>query len=322
MEHLTLGKTSLAVSPLCLGTMTFGSQTDEATAGSMVDSCLDAGINFIDTANKYNDGLSEEILGRLLKGRRDSIVLASKVFGKMGDGPDESGLSRVAVTRAVEDSLRRLQTDHLDLYYLHQPDYDVPLQESLSAMDDLIRAGKIRYVAASNYAAWQICQALWMAQARDLTPFSVMQPMYNVLARGIEQEFLPMCKEFELGTVVYNPLAGGMLTGKHDRSGPIAGTRFDGNQQYVDRYWNSTNFDLVDRLQDAAQQCGRTLISVALNWILHHSPVDCIILGASKTSHLQQNLAAASEGPLPSEILGTCDDVWRAARGDSPVYNR
>lgn len=322
MEQRTLGKTSLSVSPLCLGTMTFGAQTDESVAASMVDACLEAGINFVDTANKYNEGRSEEILGRILKGRRDRVILASKVFGKMGDASDQSGLSAAAIARAAEDSLRRLQTDHLDLYYLHQPDYGVPLQETLIAMDKLVRAGKIRYVAASNYAAWQVCQGLWIANSNDLAPLSVMQPMYNLLARGIEQEFLPMCKEFGLGTVVYNPLAGGLLTAKHRPAGPIAGTRFDGNQQYLDRYWKAGNFELVERLKAVAQQHGRSLVSVALNWILHHSPVDCLILGASQMEHLTQNLAAATEGPLAPEVVTACEDVWQTARGDTPVYNR
>ncbi len=302
--------------------MTFGSQTDEVTAASMVDACLGGGINFIDTANKYNDGRSEEILGRILKGRRDKVILASKVFGKMGDGPDESGLSRSAIVRAVDDSLRRLQTDHLDIYYLHQPDYDVPLEESLGAMDQLRRAGKIRSLGASNYASWQICRAIWLAEKHDYEPVAVMQPMYNVLARGIEQEFLPMCHEFGLGTVVYNPLAGGLLTGKHNSVAPIAGTRFDGNQQYLDRYWNSTNFDIVEQLRQACQDAGRTLVGVALNWILHHSPADCLILGASKMEHLQQNLKAIEEGPLEPEVVQACEQLWRAVRGDSPVYNR
>jgi aryl-alcohol dehydrogenase-like predicted oxidoreductase len=322
VQQIPLGKTPLNVSRLCLGTMTFGSQTDEATAASMVDASLDAGINFIDTANKYSDGLSEEILGRILSGRRDKIVLASKVFGKMGDAPDQSGLSEAAIMRAVEESLQRLQTDHLDLYYLHQPDYAVPLEESLAAVDRLVRAGKVRCIGASNYAGWQICRAMWLADKNNFEPVTVMQPMYNTLARGIEQEFLPMCKEFNLATVVYNPLAGGLLTGKHNSSAPIGGTRFDGNRQYLDRYWNQTNFDVIERLRTACQESGRTLVSVALNWILHHSPADCLILGASKMEHLQQNLPVAEEGPLTPEIVSACDDAWHGVRGDSPIYNR
>ncbi len=194
--------------------MTFGSQVDESAAMRIVDRCLDLGVNFFDTANVYNNGASEAIVGKALKGRRDKLVLASKVRGKMGDGADENGLSRAAITRGIEDSLRRLQTDYLDLYYLHQPDYAVPIEESLEAMDRLVKQGKVRYAASSNYSGWQVCQMQWIAAKNAYKPATVTQPMYNLLARGIEQEYLPMCKEFGVSTVVYNPLAGGMLTGK------------------------------------------------------------------------------------------------------------
>src|SRR5687767_6766759 len=210
METRILGNTNLRVSRVCLGTMTFGAQTDEATALQMVNRCLDRNVNFLDTANVYNAGASETILGRALKGRRDRIVLASKVAGKMGPDPDQAGLSRTAIMRAVEESLRRLATDYLDLYYLHWPDYTVPLEESLEAMGQLVREGKVRHVAVSNYAAWQIVRLLWIAEQKRLPAVQVTQPMYNLIARGIEPELLPMCREFGIGTVVYNPLAGGI----------------------------------------------------------------------------------------------------------------
>jgi len=313
------------VSRACFGTMTFGAQVDEASAASIVDACLDAGINFFDTANVYNAGESEAILGRLIKGRRDRIVLASKVRGKMGDGADQQGLGRAAILRAIDDSLRRLQTDYLDLYYLHQPDYGVPVEETLEAMDRIVRAGKVRYPATSNYAAWQVVQLLSICEKHGYRPPFVSQPMYNLLARGMEQEYVPMCKEFGVSTVVYNPLAGGLLTGKQNREQPEAGTRFANPQtsrMYMDRYWHAAYFDAVERLREAATEAGRSLVSVALNWLLHHTKTDCIILGASKLEQLKHNLKALDDGPLPAETLGACDQAWEGLRGVTPKYNR
>jgi aryl-alcohol dehydrogenase-like predicted oxidoreductase len=322
METRTLPKTNLTVSRVCCGTMTFGAQADEAASVAMVDYCLDQGITFFDTANVYNQGASETILGKALKGRRDRVVLASKLAAKMGPDPDQAGLSRAAILRGIDDSLRRLQTDHLDLYYLHWPDYSVPLEESLEAMGQLQQAGKIRHVAASNYSSWQMTRMLWLAEQKKLPPVHVAQPMYNLLSRGIEQEFLPMCKEFGVATVVYNPLAGGILTGKQKFEAPQTGTRFDKNQAYLDRYWHEANFNAVQELAAAAGAAGRSLISLALNWVLHHTPVDCMILGASRLSQLQENVRAISEGALSAETVATCDRVWQKLRGPSPSYNR
>lgn len=302
--------------------MTFGGQTDETEATRIVDHCLDAGVNFLDTANVYNKGESEAILGRILRGRRSRVVLASKVRGKMGDGPDESGLSKAAIVRAIDDTLRRLGTDYLDLYYLHQPDYTIPLGESLDAIDQLVRAGKVRWPASSNYAGWQVCRMLWLAETNGYKPAWVTQPMYNLLARGIEQEYFPMAKELGVSTVVYNPVAGGLLTGKQPREAPIPGTRFDKNQLYLDRYWHPAYFDAVDRLRQIAASAGRSLVSLALNWLLHHSPADCLILGASRAGQIAENLRAAEEGQLPEETVAACDQVWADLRGITPKYNR
>lgn len=322
MELRTLGNTNLRVSRACLGTMTFGAQTDEATARAMVELSLERGINFIDTANVYNAGAAESILGRILAGKRDQVVLASKCAGRMGPGADESGLSRAAIQRAVEDSLRRLQTDHLDLCYLHWPDYRVPLEESLEAMDALVQAGKVRQVAASNFASWQLCRMLWLAGEKGLPAVTVTQPMYNLIARGIEAELLPYCREFGIGTVAYNPLAGGLLTGKQRFEAPLPGTRFDRNQAYLDRYWHEQNFSAVQDLAATARAGGRTLVSLALNWALHHTPIDCVIIGASQLAHLEENLRALEEGALPAETVGAIDRVWARLRGPSPRYNR
>ena len=238
METRTLVHTDLTVSRACFGAMTFGSQTDEATAARMVDLCLDRGVNFFDTANAYNGGRSESILGGILKGRRDRVVIASKLGNKTGFPPDAAPLSRRSVLANIDATLERLETDHLDIYYLHLPDYATPIEETLAAMDEVVRAGKVRYPAISNFAAWQAAQGLRIAEKQGYRPPYVSQPMYNLLARGIEQEYVPFCKEYGVSMVVYNPLAGGLLTGKQNRERPTAGTRFDSNQMYLDRYWH------------------------------------------------------------------------------------
>jgi aryl-alcohol dehydrogenase-like predicted oxidoreductase len=322
MDRRTLKHTDLAVSRFCFGTMTLGKPLDQAGTNQVIDRCIDAGINFFDTANMYNAGVAESLLGNALKGRRDKIVLASKVFFKMGEEPDQHGLSCKAILRAIDESLTRLRTDYLDLYYLHAPDHTVPIDESLEAMESLVKQGKVRHPACSNYAGWEAVQMLWIAKDRGWHPPYVSQPMYNLLARGIEQEYLAMCKEFGVSTVVYNPLAGGLLTGKHRPDAVIPGTRFDNNKLYKDRYWHEQYFNAVERLRQIAQSAGRSLVSLSLNWLLHHTASDVVILGASSLRQLNENLAAAEEGPLPEDVLKACDQVWQDLRGPLPVYNR
>ena len=302
--------------------MTFGGQTDESTSVQMVERCLDAGVNFFDTANVYTGGTSETMLGRAIKGRRHRIVLASKVSNKVGDASDQKGLSRSAIRRGIDDSLKRLETDYLDLYYMHLPDYSTPIEESLAAMDELVKEGKIRHVAQSNYAAWQVAQMQAIAEKNHYQPVVVSQPMYNLLARGIEPELLPMSKEFGIANVVYNPLAGGLLTGKHNPAEPIRGSRFDKNKMYQDRYWHQDDFSAVEAVRGISQKSGRSMVSLALCWLLHHTAIECVILGASKLEQLQQNLAAAEEGPLDAETLAALDQVWERLRGVTPKYNR
>jgi len=322
MEARKLGHTKLTVSRICFGTMTFGSQMEEAEAHRTLDYCVDHGINFIDTANVYNRGESEKITGKWLARNRNKVILATKVRGKMGEAPDEQGLSKRAITMAIDASLQRLQTDHVDLYYLHQPDYGVPIEESLEAMESLVKSGKIRYPASSNYSSWQVTEMLWLAGTHSYVPATVTQPMYNLLARGIEQEYLAMAKHFGLATCVYNPLAGGLLTGKHHRDKPQPATRFDNNQMYLDRYWHPAYFDAVDKLSQIAASAHRSLISLSLNWILHHTPADCVILGASRLEQLKQNLSLLEDGALNTATVEACDQIWRDLRGITPKYNR
>ena len=323
MEMRTLGRTDLKVSRLSMGAMTFGSQVSEEDAVRIVDRCLDYGINFYDTANVYNRGMSETILGLALRGRRHQVVLASKVRGKMGEEPDDVGLSRAAIRKAIDGSLKRLGTDHLDLYYLHLPDWETRIEETLGAMDELVTEGKIRYPAVSNYASWQMVQMLWHSENHGFVPASVSQPMYNVLARGIEQEYLACCREFRIAVVAYNPLAGGLLTGKHlPEAPPAAGTRFDGNEMYLERYWHPAYFHAVQKLQTIALQAGLSPVALAFRWLLSQSQVDSVILGASRISHFEENVAACEGPPLDQEILRQCDAVWEELRGVTPHYNR
>lgn len=302
--------------------MTFGTQADESESVRILDHALNSGINFVDTANIYGNGASEKVLGKALKGRRDQIVLASKVSGPMNDGSNDGGLSRAAMNQSLENTLRRLQTDYLDIYYLHQPDYSVPLEETLETLDRMIQDGKVRFPASSNFASWQVCRMLGIAEKQRYRPARITQPMYNLVARGVEQEYVPMAKDLGVSIIAYNPLAGGLLTGKHKVSQPAEGSRFVANQVYRDRYWNASYLQAVDQLADIALRAGRSLISMALGWLLHHTPTSCVILGASRKEQLEVNLAAIQDGPLPVGTIEECDAVWERLRGCTPKYNR
>ncbi len=319
---ISLKNTALQVSRICFGTMTFGGQTDEAEAARLVQSCFDRGINFFDTANNYTNGASETILGRVLGARRKDIILASKVSNPVGDAPDLQGLSRPAILRCVEDSLRRLGTDYLDIYYLHLPDRKTPIEETLATMNDLIEQGKVRYIASSNYSGWQMAEMFAICEKNGWQRPWLAQPLYNLVARGLEQEYLEMSARFGVSNIVYNPLAGGLLTGKHRREAPDAGSRFDNNAMYLNRYWHEETLLAVERLKIAAAKEGRSLISASLNWLLHHTPVDCAILGASRPGNLEENLSTLADGPLSPEFLTTADSVWKQLRGSTPQYNR
>jgi len=326
MDYRQLHRTELRVSRLCFGTMTFGKPVDQICATSMVDRCINAGINFFDSANQYQYGGAESMLGNALRGKRKEVVLSTKVQHKMGDGPDDSGLSKRAIFRAVEDSLRRLQTDYLDIYYLHQPDYKVPIEETLDAMNTLVRQGKVRYMATSNYASWQVCEMHWIAEKNNYQAPAIAQPMYSLIARSIEQEFLPMAKRLGISTIMYNPLAAGLLTGKHDPKKFTPGGRFDhafwGTPLYQERYWHPQDFCAVEQLKKVAAAAGRSLPSLSFNWLLHHTASDGIVLGASRMEQLEENLKACNEGPLSPETVKACDAVWKDFRGPSPIYNR
>jgi aryl-alcohol dehydrogenase-like predicted oxidoreductase len=322
MKHVTLSGTDLQTSQVVLGTMTFGSQVDLGEARNMVHTCLDRGISLFDTANAYNEGRSEEILGQLVKDRREQVLIATKVGNPMGSDPTDAGLNRAAIFEAIDASLERLQTDYVDVYYLHKPDWSTPIEESLEAMDALVRAGKIRYGATSNYAAWQMAEMLWLAERNGWQPLLVSQPMYNLVARRLDDEYAAFSKSCGLSNIAYNPLAGGLLTGKHQpEASPQPGSRFT-MENYRERYWNAAQFAAVARLGDLAAEAGLTLVELSFRWLLSRPLVDAVLLGASSLEQLWSNLAACEETALNEELATACDEVWQELRGAAPNYNR
>jgi len=306
MLHVRLGRTGLPVSRLCLGTMTFGLQCDEPASVAILNRAAEGGITFLDTADAYplggtaeTVGLTEEILGRWLRGRRQDFVVATKCFGATGPRPWDRGLSRKHILDALDASLKRLQTDYVDLYQAHHPDPDTPIDETLRAFDDVVRAGKARYVGCSNYAAWQTAQALGRSDVLGLARFETVQPRYNLLFRQMERELFPFCADEGLAVIPYNPIAGGLLSGKHRRdAGPTAGTRFTlgtAARRYQERYWHEREFDTIEALRGLAAEAGMSLVQLAVAWVLANPVVTAPIVGASRPEQLDDLLAAAGK---------------------------
>ncbi len=326
MKYRKLGKTGLKVSEICLGTMTFGNQIDEVESAKLIRWTIDAGINFIDTADMYVDGRTEEIVGKALKGVRQSVVLATKV-GTWKSGPDinDTGLSRKHIMDAIEGSLRRLGTDYVDIYYTHMPDNTTPIEETLRALDDLIHQGKVRYVGCSNYPAWQLGKALWVSDSNNLARFDCIQPPYNLITRGIEDELLPLCNSEGVGMCVYNPMAGGLLSGKHDPNRlPPEDTRFGNKRQgksYTDRYWLPGNFEAIARFKEIAEKHGHSMPRFSLAWVLNNPAITSIICGANSIKQLEENIGAV-EITLTEEELKVCDEVWHQLRPPRFSYSR
>jgi aryl-alcohol dehydrogenase-like predicted oxidoreductase len=323
MEFRRLGRSGLKVSALCLGTMTFGSQAGREESYAIMDTAVEAGVNFFDTADMYplpssyeTGGVTEEIIGDWLRERRqrDRIVLATKCYAATSPEPNDSGLSRKHILDAVDASLRRLKTDYIDLYQAHRDDPNTPLEETLRAFDDLVRAGKVRYIGASNYSAWRLAKALWTSDRLSLERYESIQPRYNLLYREIEAELVPLCLEERVGIIAYNPLAGGFLTGKHRRDqGPVEGSRFTlggtTGQLYQGRYWHESHFDAVDRLKAFFEPRGQSLVTTAVAWVLRQPGITAAIIGASHAAQLQDSLAAVG-ATLDDEALEVLDQVW------------
>lgn len=309
MRYKRLGRTGLKVSEVALGCMTFGEQANEKESQLIIDQALESGVNFFDTADVYTETRSETILGKGLKGRRHETVIATKVFGRVGEAQNDHGLSRKHIMDAVDNSLRRLQTDYIDIYQVHRWDPETPITETMETLNDLVRAGKVRYLGCSNFAAWQLCKALWVSDVHGLARFDSIQPRYNLLSRDIETELLPLCQAEGVGVIIYNPLAGGLLTGKHLQGNePAPNTRFSLRRLYMDRYWSDENFDRVERFKVLIGTTGKSMVHVAVGWTLANPAVTSAIVGVSSVGQLTENLKAA-EQPLTSGELEACSTL-------------
>lgn len=325
MNYRPLGRTGVKVSELCLGCMMFGMRTEAADAYAIIDRAIDAGINFLDTANVYSRGKSEEITGEALKrnGKRNSIVLATKVHGTMDDDdPNAAGNSRRHIIEQCEASLKRLQTDHIDLYQIHRPQSDIPIDETLRALDDLVRAGKVRYIGTSTFAAWQMVESLWAAEKLATNRFICEQPPYNILDRRIEREMIPVAQAYGYAIIPWSPLAGGLLTGKYRRNtAPPADTRFghmSDNPNLAKRY-NETIFDVTDGLEPIAKSKGCTMAQLSLAWVLGRPALTSPIIGPRTMEQLEDNLAAVSV-QLGNDDLSAIDALVPPGHSVSPFY--
>jgi 1-deoxyxylulose-5-phosphate synthase len=319
MDHARLGRSGLQVSRLCLGTMTFGLQSDEATGIAVMDKAAEAGVDFFDTSDAYplggdlaTRGRTEEIIGRWMTGKRDRFILATKCFAPTGPAPMDGGNSRRHIMSAVEASLRRLNTDYIDLYQLHGYDKNTPIDETLSTLDDLVHAGKVRYIGCSNFLTYQIVRAVGRSETLRLVRFDSVQPRYNLLFRQIEREMLPFCAEDEVGVIPYNPIAGGLLSGKHQRtSPPPEGSRFTlgtAGPRYQERYWHERMFDTVEEVRKLADQAAVPMVTLSVAWVLANKAITAPIIGASRPDQLDASLAAVSY-VLDPDLRQQLDDL-------------
>jgi 1-deoxyxylulose-5-phosphate synthase len=323
MEHIRFGRTGLKVSRLCLGTMTFGYQSDRTTSFEIMDAALEAGITFFDTADAYPLGgpiemlgRTEELVGEWMRGRRQHVIVATKCFFPTGPSPWDAGNSRINIMRAVEDSLRRLGTDHIDLYQVHSWDPQTPIDETLSAMDDLVHSGKVRYVGCSNTLAYQLARSIGRSEVLGVSRFESVQPRYNLLFRENERELFPLCAEEQVAVIPYNPLAGGLLTGKHHTGEPTEGTRFTlGNAagRYQERYWHQRMFDSVEAIRAVAEDCGIPMTTLAMRWVLANPVITSPILGASRPDQLEASVKAL-DAPLPHDVKQRLDEITHEYR--------
>ncbi|MCD6286372.1 MAG: aldo/keto reductase [Anaerolineae bacterium] len=325
METVRLGKSGLKVSNICLGTMTFGAGADETMAFKLMDRFVELGGTFLDTANVYSGGVSEETVGRWIKTRgvREEIVLATKVYGGTGPGPNERGLSRIHIQHAVEASLKRLQIDAIDLYQIHRWDVESEPEETMEALNDLVRQGKVRYIGCSNLKAWQLSTYLNIAKENSYSRFISIQPLFSALNRSIENELLPFCNRLGMGVIPYNPLAGGVLTGKYRRDAPLPeSTRLSDNAGYRRRYYTEHMFDIVESFVEAAAAHGVTPAQLALAWVRADPRITSPIIGARNLTQLNDTLGKLDFTLTPKEraaIPAVLPGRWV---GKDPVYDR
>ncbi len=307
MEHRNLGRSGLKVPVLGLGANNFGWWADERASAEVINHALEIGINYIDTADMYDNGRSEEYIGRILRGRRADVLIASKFAMPMGEGINDRGGSRWYVTRALEASLGRLQSDYIDLYQMHTPDPTTPIEETLRTLDDLVKAGKVRYIGCSNFAGWQLSDALWVSRVNNLNSFVTVQPKYNLMERQVEQELVPCCKAHGIGVIPWGPLAGGFLTGKFPRGvkPPAAGPGARPPKIFIPLYsgiMTDANWDRLGKLDAYAKSRGRNVSELAIAWLLSHPWVSTVIAGATRPEQLDANLAGAGWKLTPEEV--------------------
>lgn len=292
MEYKTLGRAGVKVSPLCLGTMMFGGPTNEEDSIRIIHRALDAGINFMDTANVYNDGESERVIGKAVRSNREKWVIATKVHGSMGDDVNQSGSHRVNIMSAVEASLQRLGTDYIDVYYLHRWDVSTRIAESLRALDDCVRQGKVRYIACSNFEAWRVCEALWTSEKLGLEEFVCVQPLYNIVNRDAEVELLPFCQKYGVGVVPYSPLARGVLSGKYlvGQAPPKGSRAARKDRRILQTELREESYEVARQLKPLADAHGKTLTQFALAWVLANPLITSAIIGPRTMEQLEDNL--------------------------------
>lgn len=310
---------------LVLGTMTFGDTVDVGVARTMVDTALAAGITSFDTANGYAAGRSEQMLGEVLGRRREAVTIATKAGIYPGDAGGSPLLSREGLRSSLEASLRRLGTDHVDIYYLHQPDRSVPVEETVAALGDFVKEGKVRTIGVSNFAAWQIADIFTACDALGTPRPILAQQLYNLVARRIEAEYVEFATTKGLATIVYNPLGGGLLTGRHSLDAVPTEGRFGTSalsEMYRDRYWNASTFAAIAALGAIGADAGITLPELSLRWLLSKPVVSAVLLGGSRPHQLEANIAAAQDGSLPDDVVAACDEAGLALAGSMPGYNR
>ena len=303
MEYKQLGRQGVRVSPICLGTMMFGGQTEEALSIEIMHKAIDLGINFFDTADMYNAGESEVLVGKALADRRDQVVLATKGRQKVGDGPNDYGSGRIHMMRAVEASLRRLNTDYIDIYYDHAPDYTTPIEETLRAMDDMVRSGKVRYIACSNFRAWRLCESLWTSERHNLERFACVQPLYNIVNRDPEVELFPLCREHGLGVVCYSPLARGVLTGKYlpGAEHPADSRAARGDVRMQQAELREASFHVAQSLKEYCDGRNQSLSQFALAWCLANPNLTSVIIGPRTMEHFDDNLGCLDIEVTPED---------------------
>lgn len=324
MARVRFGRSGLKVHPLCFGTMTLGGEVDEGTSFALLDTVIEKGLNFIDSANMYQDGKTETIIGKWLTSRnnREQIILSSKVRYRYLDDPETEGLTPRVIERELHRSLKRLNTEYLDIYFLHQPDDDTPLEITWQCLDRLARQGKFRYVGLSNFASWQIVDAIQLARGNGWIQPTVIQCMYNLIARYPELELFPMCESFDLGVCNYNPLAGGLLTGKYGVQNSAAKGRMSHNDMYRQRYWDDRQRRAAMELADIAHHHGRTPVELAIQFCLTQSAISTVILGATRVEQLKQSIAALDKPSLSEDEIIQCDKLWKQLSGPIPKYAR